>query len=157
ARLPPPRRPRGTARHRQRAELPHARSRVVTRQESGVRGPYRVPSTEYQVPGTELYPFASHFLDLDGVRLHYLDEGAGDPVVMVHGNPTWSFYFRDLVRTLRNTHRVVVPDHVGCGLSDKPDDSRYEYKLRRRVDDVERLLDHLGLRENLTLVLHDWG
>src|SRR5262249_61254450 len=86
-----------------------------------------------------------------------LDEGTGDPVVMVHGNPTWSFYFRDLVKSLRGTHRVVVPDHVGCGLSDKPDDARYAYTLRRRVDDLERLLDHLGLRDRLTLVLHDWG
>ncbi len=115
--------------------------------------------------GIELYPFASHFFVRDGLRLHYLDEGepgalaTGDasPVVMLHGNPTWSFYFRDLVRGLRGTHRVIVPDHIGCGLSDKPDDSRYEYTLAHRVDDLEALLDHLGLTANLTLVLHDWG
>lgn len=103
------------------------------------------------------YPFTSHFLDLAGVRLHYLDEGQGEPVVMLHGNPTWSFYYRGLVKALRPTNRVVVPDHIGCGLSDKPDDSRYSYTLARRVADLEALLDHLQLRDNLTLIVHDWG
>jgi haloalkane dehalogenase len=104
-----------------------------------------------------LYPFASHYLDRDGLRYHYLDEGHGDPLVMLHGNPTWSFYYRNLVLGLRDSYRTIVPDHIGCGLSDKPDDSRYEYSLRQRVDDVEALLDHLELRDNVTLVLHDWG
>ena len=106
-----------------------------------------------------LYPFDSHYLDLDGVRLHYLDEGPADaePVVMLHGNPTWSFYYRNLVLALRDRYRCVVPDHVGMGLSDKPDDSRYDYTLSRRVGDLDRLLAHLGLTENVTLVLHDWG
>jgi haloalkane dehalogenase len=76
---------------------------------------------------------------------------------MLHGNPTWSFYYRDLVKALRTEYRTVVPDHIGCGLSDKPGDDRYEYTLDRRVDDLERLLDHLGLAADLTLVLHDWG
>jgi haloalkane dehalogenase len=106
---------------------------------------------------TSLYPFHGHYLDLGGPRCHYLDEGRGDPVVMLHGNPTWSFYYRDLVTALSATCRVVVPDHVGCGRSDKPDDSHYAYTLRRRVDDLERLLEHLSLRDGLTLVLHDWG
>jgi haloalkane dehalogenase len=96
-------------------------------------------------------------LDCDGLRLHYLDEGAGEPVVMLHGNPTWSFYYRHLIAGLRDGYRVIVPDHIGCGLSDKPDDSRYDYTLARRVDDLEALLDHLGLDRELTLVLHDWG
>jgi pimeloyl-ACP methyl ester carboxylesterase len=106
---------------------------------------------------SDLYPFESHFLDLDGVRLHYLDEGSGDPVVMVHGNPTWSFYYRNLISGLRGSYRTIVPDHVGCGLSDKPDASRYPYSLDRRARDLESLLDHLGLFENITLVVHDWG
>ena len=96
-------------------------------------------------------------LDRDGLRLHYLDEGAGDPVVMLHGNPTWSFYYRHLIEDLRDSHRVIAPDHIGCGLSDKPDDSRYDYTLARRVDDLEALLDDLALDRDLTLVLHDWG
>ncbi len=104
-----------------------------------------------------LYPFEGHHLDLGGVRMHYLDEGEGDPVVMVHGNPTWSFYYRRLVTALRGTNRCVVPDHVGMGLSDKPSDARYPYRLRRRVDDLTRLLEHAGVRERVTLVVHDWG
>ena len=96
-------------------------------------------------------------LDRGGVRLHFIEEGAGEPVVMLHGNPTWSFYYRHLIDSLRATHRVIVPDHIGCGRSDKPDDSRYDYTLAARVDDLEALLDYLDLDRELTLVLHDWG
>ena len=95
--------------------------------------------------------------DRDGLKLHYIDEGSGEPIVMVHGNPTWSFYYRHLIDSLRDSYRVIVPDHIGCGLSDKPDDSRYRYTLSSRVDDLERLLDHLGLDRDLTLIMHDWG
>lgn len=106
----------------------------------------------------ELYPFEGHYLELaGGIRYHYLDEGAGDPVVMVHGNPSWSFYYRRLVELLRDRYRVVVPDHVGCGLSDKPGDHAYDYTLDRRVDDLAGLIDHLGIESRITLVLHDWG
>ena len=105
----------------------------------------------------EDYPFESHFLDLGGIRMHYLDEGEGPPVVMVHGNPTWSYYYRHLVLALRGSHRVVVPDHVGCGLSDKPREDAYPYRLERRVEDLERLIDHADLDEKVTLVVHDWG
>jgi cis-3-alkyl-4-acyloxetan-2-one decarboxylase len=107
-------------------------------------------------PG-ERYPFKSNYLDIDGLKYHYLDEGNGEPVVMVHGNPTWSYYYRNLVLSLRDSYRTIVPDHIGCGYSDKPDDSRYNYTLDSRVNDLERLLDHLGITENITLVLHDWG
>jgi cis-3-alkyl-4-acyloxetan-2-one decarboxylase len=96
-------------------------------------------------------------VDRAGLRLHYIDEGSGDPVVMVHGNPTWSFLYRRLIDDLRASRRVIVPDHIGCGLSDKPDDSRYHYTLASRVDDLEFLLDHLGVDREITLVLHDWG
>ena len=105
----------------------------------------------------ESYPFTSHFLAMDGLRYHYLDEGEGQPVVMLHGNPSWSFYYRNLVLRLRSSFRCIVPDHMGCGFSDKPQDDRYDYTLERRVDDLDRLLDHLGIRQNITLVLHDWG
>ena len=103
-----------------------------------------------------LYGFERHWLDLDGLRYHYLDEGDGEVVVAVHGNPTWSFYYRDLVRDLRDEYRVVVPDHMGCGLSDKPGDNRYDYTLSRRIDDFSRLMDELDL-EGISLVVHDWG
>ncbi len=72
-------------------------------------------------------------LDRDGLRLHYIDEGSGEAVVMLHGNPTWSFTYRHLIEGLRDSYRVIVPDHIGCGLSDKPDDSRYDYTLDSRV------------------------
>lgn len=109
-------------------------------------------------PSAALYPFASHHLDLGkGVRMHYLDEGRGSPVVMLHGNPSWSFMYRELVKALSPAHRCVVPDHVGMGLSDKPDDRRYNYTLDRRVWDFDRLLEHLGIRDPITLVVHDWG
>ena len=103
------------------------------------------------------YPFRGHFLDRHNLRYHYLDEGDGDPVVMVHGNPTWSFYYRNLVKALRSDYRVIVPDHIGCGLSDKPADSYYSFTLEQRVDDLEALLENLNVRSNITLVLHDWG
>jgi pimeloyl-ACP methyl ester carboxylesterase len=105
----------------------------------------------------ELYAYEAHFLDLDGLALHYLDEGSGPPVLCVHGNPSWSFYYRNLVNELRRDHRVIVPDHIGCGMSDKPGDERYEYTLERRVADLEALVDHLEIRADLTLIVHDWG
>ena len=106
---------------------------------------------------TSLYPFQGRYFDLDGLRYHYLDEGRGEAILMLHGNPTWSFYYRDLVRGLRDRYRIIVPDHIGCGLSDKPDDSHYEYSLERRVDDLDALMGALDLDESVTLVLHDWG
>ncbi|MDJ0848797.1 MAG: alpha/beta fold hydrolase [Myxococcota bacterium] len=109
-----------------------------------------------QVPRS-LFPFDAKDFDLGGLRYAYLDEGAGEPVLMLHGNPTWSFYYRDLVQALRPDHRVLVPDHIGCGLSDKPDDTRYRYTLGRRVEDLDRFIDHLGLGDDLTIVAHDWG
>jgi haloalkane dehalogenase len=104
----------------------------------------------------DLYPFEGRYLDLDGLRLHYLDEGTGEAVVAVHGNPTWSFYYRDLVRELRNDYRVIVPDHMGCGLSDKPRDGAYDYTLSRRIEDFGRLMEDLSL-DDISLVVHDWG
>ena len=103
------------------------------------------------------YPFDSHRLELNGLHYHYLDEGEGEPVVMVHGNPSWSFYYRNLVLALRDRYRCIVPDHIGCGFSDKPGDDRYDYTLSSRVDDLEQLLEQLEVRQGITLVVHDWG
>lgn len=106
----------------------------------------------------ELYPFTGKYLSVrNGLRLHYLDEGEGNPVLMLHGNPSWSFYYRNLAAALRGGNRVIVPDHIGCGLSDKPGDDRYDYTLQSRVEDIETLLDSLQLKEKITLVVHDWG
>ena len=89
--------------------------------------------------------------------MSYLDEGAGEPVVMVHGNPTWSFYWRNLVLALRGEYRCIAPDHIGCGLSDKPTAAEYDFSLKSRIDDLEALLDSLGVISDITLVVQDWG
>lgn len=105
------------------------------------------------------YPFASNFLDLGSNRMHYVDEapaiktGRG-PVLMVHGNPTWSFYWRRLIGSLSVDRRTIAIDHLGCGLSDKP--AEYHYCLQNHVDNLCRLLDELDLN-NVTLMAHDWG
>lgn len=104
----------------------------------------------------KLYPFESHYLSVGGHRYHYLDEGRGPVVLMVHGNPTWSFYFRDLVLALRDRYRVIVPDHIGHGLSDKPRLGEYSFRLARRSEDLRALVEHLDLRD-IALVAHDWG
>ena len=104
-----------------------------------------------------LYPFTPRAFDRNGLRMSYLDEGSGDPVVMVHGNPTWSFYFRNVVLALRGEYRCIVPDHIGCGLSDKPTLDQYDFALKSRIDDLEALLDRLGAKSNVTLIVHDWG
>lgn len=109
-------------------------------------------------PSPALFPFESrYFQTASGARMHYIDEGQGDPVVFVHGNPTWSFYYRGLVQALRAEHRCIAMDHVGMGLSDRPTASEYSFTLKERVDDLDNLLDSLGVSENVTLVVHDWG
>ena len=102
----------------------------------------------------DLYPFQSKFLEINGLKYHYLDEGSGETVVMLHGNPTWSFYYRNLIQGLRNNYRVIVPDHIGCGLSDKPQD--YPYCLQSHIENLSVLIDTLGVT-NVSVVVHDWG
>ncbi len=103
---------------------------------------------------TDLYPFTSQFLQLDRFRYHYLDEGSGETLLMLHGNPTWSFYYRNLILGFQDSYRCVVPDHMGMGKSDKPQE--YPYTLSQHIDNVEKLADHLKL-DKITLVVHDWG
>jgi len=111
------------------------------------------------------YPFAPKaFVHANGLTQSYLDEGAADDevVVMLHGNPSWSYYWRHLVLGLRDpafgkAYRCIVPDHIGMGLSDKPADNRYAYTLQSRVDDLDALLAHLDVGDNITLAVHDWG
>jgi len=103
-----------------------------------------------------VYPWEAKRLVVDGGELSYIDEGPRDAPVMlcVHGNPTWSFYWRALVAKYAGDFRVVVPDHIGCGLSDKPQD--WPYQLGGHIGNVGRLVDHLELKD-ITLVVHDWG
>ena len=108
------------------------------------------------------YPFVPHRFEVrPGIAMSYLDEGPGDGevVVMLHGNPSWSYYWRRLVLGLRDRYRCIVPDHVGMGLSDKPDDAHYRYTLQSRIDDLEALLRHAGVDDAtpVTLAVHDWG
>ncbi|WP_022669118.1 alpha/beta fold hydrolase [Desulfospira joergensenii] len=117
----------------------------------------------------DLYPFEPHFLDINGHTLHYLDQGDGPPLLMVHGNPTWSFYFRHLIPPLSENFRTIVPDHMGCGFSDKPpagsgpetDPGTYDYTLASRVRDLDSLVSSLdfpaGSGEKISLIVHDWG
>ena len=115
--------------------------------------------TPGQIPAwlTPLYPFKPQtFVTDGGARLSYLDEGPrrAEAVLMLHGNPTWSFYYRDLVRALAPAIRCVAPDHIGMGFSEKPEN--YDYTLATRIADIEALVARLGLRR-VHLVVHDWG
>ena len=108
----------------------------------------------------DLYPWAGQRIDVDGHQLHYLDEGprqAAQTLLMVHGNPTWSFYWRDLVKAFSPSARCIVPDHIGMGLSDKPGDDGYEYTLKRRIDDLDALMAKVAPSGPVTLIAHDWG
>lgn len=101
------------------------------------------------------YPFASSRLAWSSDEsYHYIDQGSGPPILCIHGNPTWSFAFRRIIRELSATHRVLAVDHIGCGLSSKPQD--YDYRLKQHVGNLVRFIDELDLKE-ITLVGHDWG
>jgi len=103
---------------------------------------------------SEEYPFTANYFKVNGQRLHFLDEGTGFPVLMLHGNPTWSFFYRHLIRALSGKFRCIVPDHIGCGLSDKP--QNYPYRLETHIHNISALVQFLGV-EKLNLVVHDWG
>jgi len=105
----------------------------------------------------DLYPFESNFIDINGHDLHYIDKGEGRPVIMVHGNPTWSFYFRNLIQELSTNFRAIALDHIGCGFSDKPDVQNYDYTLESRVKDLDTLINSLDIDEKINLIVHDWG
>ena len=105
----------------------------------------------------DLFPYQSHTLEVDGLKLAYIDEGprdARDAVILLHGNPTWSFYYRELIALLAPHVRVIAPDHIGCGRSDHPTDRHF--KAADRVAHLEKLIEHLGLT-SFSLVVHDWG
>jgi haloalkane dehalogenase len=102
------------------------------------------------------YPYEPHYVEVDGLRLHHLDEGSGDTVVCFHGEPSWSYLYRHMLdRLVENGHRVVCPDLVGFGRSDKPTDQAW-YTYDRHVATVSRHLEQLDL-EDVTVVVQDWG
>ena len=102
-----------------------------------------------------LYPFEpKEFTVKGGHRLSYVDEGNGDPMLMVHGNPTWSFFYRNLIKVFSKKQRTIALDNIGCGTSDKPQD--YEYTLENHINNLEQLVLDLDLN-NITLCVHDWG
>jgi haloalkane dehalogenase len=104
----------------------------------------------------KLYPFRQNFLQLGKLNLNYVDEGSesAQPILMLHGNPTWSFYYRNLIQTFSTQFRTVVPDHMGCGLSDKPQD--YPYTLETHIQNTYKLIKFLELKK-IILIVHDWG
>lgn len=103
----------------------------------------------------ELYPFTpKNFKTSSGHQLSYVDEGEGEAIVLLHGNPTWSFAYRELIKTLSPHFRVIVPDHIGMGLSEKPQD--YTYQLKDHVENTHDLLERLQI-ERYHMVVHDWG
>jgi haloalkane dehalogenase len=114
---------------------------------------YRTPDERFEgLPG---YDFEPRYLEQDGLRMHYVDEGGGDPVLLLHGEPTWAFLYRTMIPPLAEGARVIAPDYFGFGRSDKPiriEDYSYDF----HYGSVERLADELDLRE-ATVVVQDWG
>jgi len=100
------------------------------------------------------FPYKSKYIDISGHKLHYVDEGEGHVILLLHGNPTWSYYYRHVIRTLSKNYRVIAVDHMGCGLSDKP--GRYNYTLAKHIENLTVLIDSLDIA-SLSMVVHDWG
>jgi haloalkane dehalogenase len=117
---------------------------------------FRTPDSHFDnLPG---YDFAPHYLDWNGIRVHHLDEGPADGPVMLlmHGEPTWSYLYRNWIKPLVAAgFRVIAPDHVGFGRSDKPTDDEF-YVIERHCERIRHLIDTLDLR-NITIVVQDWG
>jgi haloalkane dehalogenase len=114
---------------------------------------FRTPDERFEgLPG---YPFAPRYLEQSRLRMHYVDEGAGDPVLLLHGEPTWAFLYRKMIAPLATAARVIAPDYFGFGRSDKP--TRVEdYSYDFHTASIERLAEELDLR-NATVVVQDWG
>ena len=122
---------------------------------AGVSGDV-VRTPEESLRGLPDFPFESSYREVDGLRLAYLDEGEGDPVVFFHGEPTWSFLWRKVIPPVRDAgYRCIAPDYAGFGRSDKPTDMDW-YTYDRHVELIASLLEELDIR-NATAVVHDWG
>jgi cis-3-alkyl-4-acyloxetan-2-one decarboxylase len=101
------------------------------------------------------FPFTPHYFDNNGFQMHFVDEGSGEPIVLVHGDPTWGYLYRNFIHALARHQRCIVPDHMGMGKSGVPQEP-YPYRLEHHIANFENLLLHLDLHD-ITLVLHDWG
>ncbi|NUR78749.1 MAG: alpha/beta fold hydrolase [Thermoleophilia bacterium] len=114
---------------------------------------YRTPDSRFRnLPG---FDFEPHYLDQDGLRMHYADEGRGDPLLLLHGEPTWAFLYRKMIPTLARVGRCIAPDYFGFGRSDKPTDPGW-YSYDGHVASIARLVEELDL-QRITLVVQDWG
>lgn len=102
----------------------------------------------------DAYPFQSRFVTVDGQRMHYVDEGSGETILLLHGNPTWSYLYRHIIGDLAKDYRCVAPDHLGFGFSDKP--RRGDYSMRAHIMRLDAFVSKLGLRD-VTVVAQDWG
>ncbi|MEZ4887825.1 MAG: alpha/beta fold hydrolase [Chitinophagales bacterium] len=100
------------------------------------------------------FPFAPHFFEGLGFKMHYVDEGEGEPILCLHGQPTWSYIYRNFIPPLSKTHRVIAPDYMGYGKSETPTDGKYNFQTH--VENLAALIDHLDL-QNITIVCQDWG
>jgi haloalkane dehalogenase len=103
---------------------------------------------------TSEYPFTPHYFDINGHQLHYLDEGQGETILFVHGTPSWSFDFRHIIKKLKADFRCLAIDHIGFGLSDKPE--HYNYSTQNHSKTLEKFVLEKQL-DNITLVVHDFG
>ena len=114
---------------------------------------YRTPDARFEnLPG---YPFKPHYTELDGMRMHYVDEGHGDPILLLHGEPDWSYLYRKMIPQLATAFRVIAPDYFGFGRSDKPTDIGW-YTYDRHVESIKALITELDLH-GITVVVQDWG
>jgi haloalkane dehalogenase len=118
---------------------------------------YRTPDDRFQALAG--YSFTPNYFDLEGdlagLRMHYVDEGTGDPILLLHGEPTWSYLYRKMIPILAERFRVIAPDYIGFGRSDKPTDRDW-YTYDRHVDSIVQLIEALDLMET-TVVVQDWG
>ncbi len=114
---------------------------------------YRTPDERFEnLPG---YPFAPHYTDFEGMRMHHLDEGAGEPILLLHGEPDWSYLYRKMIPLLSSRFRCIAPDYLGFGRSDKP--LRIEdYTYDLHTASIRALVEGLDLRD-ITVVVQDWG
>ena len=105
------------------------------------------------------YPFTSKYFNCNGHRMHYIAEGDPNnpPLLFVHGNPTWSFYWRKLIAQFKDNFYCIAPDHIGMGLSDKPVEGIYSYQLADRIRDLSSFIEHLELTQKIHMMVHDWG